>query len=379
MSNSPVFKSISRRSVLRLAAIGAAIPILNACQPQVVEKIVEKPVEKIVEKVVTQIVEKEKIVEKVVTAPAVLKREPILMKYGHGVGPTDPLHLTWVELAQNINLRTEGALKIEVFPSSQIGTDVQIFEQVSLGAPMIAGFTDGWAGTTVPDFNIFTAPFIWKDWSEAKKVYFSDLMKDLEKQLEQKGGWTIIGRNWPFGARHIINSKRELKVPDDTKGLKIRTPQIPMWVETFKAMGATPVPLALAEIYPGLQQGLIDGAEGPFSQIVSLKKYEVAKFYSLTGHFWQVNGAVGGKFFRDLPKDLRAVIVEEYHKSGEVYRLSQEKSELEGAKILQDNGVKITEVDKEPWRKATAVVYEIVGKTWTPGMFDKVIALRDKK
>jgi TRAP-type transport system periplasmic protein len=311
-------------------------------------------------------------------APAVAKRETIQLKLGHGIAPTDPMHISLVEFAQNVNTRTEGAVKIDVFPNSQIGTDVQLYEQISLNAPLIVGVTDGWLANHVPDFGIFTAPFIWKSWDEAKKVYESDLTRELETQLQQKGGWVILTRNWPFGARHIANSKRVINTPDNLKGLKVRVPQIPMWVETFTALGATPVPLALPEIYPGLQQGLVDGVESPYSQHVSGKYYEVCKYLSLTGHFWQVNGIMGGPFYNSMPKDLQSVMVEEAKKSGDAYRVRQVATETDGAKVMQDNGVTITEVDKSPFQKATEVVYDVVGKEWTPGMVDKIRAIRDR-
>jgi tripartite ATP-independent transporter DctP family solute receptor len=281
-------------------------------------------------------------------------------------------------MAQAINVRTNGEVTLEIYPNSTLGTDVELREQMVLGAPLITGYAWGSAAEHVPELALFEAPFNFSSHEEAVKVAESDLMDELAEELYEKAGFQIIARNYDNGPRHIINRLRDVAVPADLAGLKFRVPQAPIYVDTFTALGATPVPLALPEIYPGLQQGLIDGAEGFVSSIVDLKFDEVAKHLTTSGHIWQNAGMVGGKFYNALPEDLRMIIEEEARNAGEVYSAANAQAATRGlAKMTGESGVTVTEVDLDVWRAAAEPVYEKMRPTLRAGVIERFRDLRD--
>jgi tripartite ATP-independent transporter DctP family solute receptor len=112
-----------------------------------------------------------------------------------------------------------------------------------------------------------------------------------------------------LGFRHITNSKRPITSPEDLKGLKIRTQPNPLHLQAFKAFGASPTPMAFAELFTALQQGVVDGQENPIYNIIAMKIYEVQKYMSLTYHLWNVGGFImSDKYYKSLPEDIRTAI-----------------------------------------------------------------------
>jgi tripartite ATP-independent transporter DctP family solute receptor len=312
-----------------------------------------------------------------VPAPSVVSRAPIHLKLGHGFTVDSLNHKTWLEMAQAVNVRTNGEVTIDLYPNSTLGTDVELRDQLSLGAPIINGFAYGSGAAQVPELALFEAPFNFANHAEAVKVANSDLMDELIQKLYAKAGWQIFVRNYDNGPRHIINKLRDVKVPADLKGMKFRVPQAPIYVDTFTALGATPVPLALPDIYPGLQQGLIDGAEGFVSSINDLHFPEVAKHLTLSGHIWQNAGMIGGKFFNALPEDIRKIVQEEATNSGDVYSTRNAEGVAKGLTTMKAAGVTVTEVDVAVWRTAAEPVYEKLRPTLTPGVIERFRKLRD--
>lgn len=355
-------RRLTRRDILRLGAYGAVAGSLAACAPAALPS---SPATSGSAPITTP------------PASPVTIPSQVALKLGHGFTVDHPLHITWLEMAQAINLRTEGAVKIDFFPNSTRGTQAELKDQLALGAPIIIGYAFADGAVHVPDWAIFEAPFNFASHEEAVKVAKSPLFDELAEQLFETVGWRIIARNFDNGPRHIINKARAVTVPADLQGLKIRVPQVPIYVDMINVLGATPVPLPLPEIYTGLQQGLIDGAEGQVASSLSLNLQEVAKHFALTGHIWQNAGMAGGTFYNSLSADLRTIIEEEASKSGDVYWSRVDASTAQGLDRMRAAGVAVTEIDVAPWRAATEPVYEKLAPTLTPGVIDRFRTIRD--
>jgi TRAP-type transport system periplasmic protein len=147
--------------------------------------------------------------------------------------------------------------------------------------------------------------------------------------------------------------------PEDLRGLRIRTPGSPIFTDSVNAMGANATALAWAEVYPGLQQRVIDGFEAQYPAIVGARLYETTKFIAKTGHFQLMSPLViGNNFFESLPQDIQRILVEETEKAG-TYASERTLAGLDqNEELMKANGVTITEVDKAPFIEASRVVYE---------------------
>ncbi|HEX7550648.1 MAG TPA: TRAP transporter substrate-binding protein, partial [Candidatus Methylomirabilis sp.] len=191
-----------------------------------------------------------------------------------------------------------------------------------------------------------------------KKVMGSPVVAELGQTLLNKG-IRMVGF-YENGFRNITNSKRAINSPADVKGLKIRTPENLAQIETFKALGAVPTPMAYSELYSALAQGVVDGQENPLQNIWTGKMYEVQKHLAITGHIY--NSAyilASNKFWTGLPADLRKV-AEDSIKEASYWQLDY-LADLD-KKLLEDckgKGMLVTTPDREAFRKATAPAYDV--------------------
>ena len=208
-----------------------------------------------------------------------------------------------------------------------------------------------------PLFTLLEAPYLYRDRDHIKKVMESPVVADLSQSLLSKG-IRMVGF-YENGFRHITNSKRAINAPADVKGLKIRTPENLAQIETFKALGAVPTPMAYSELYNALSQGVVDGQENPLQNIWTGKMYEVQKHLALTSHIY--NSAyilASNKFWTGLPADLRKV-AEESIKEASYWQLDYvaglDKKMVEDCK---GKGMLVTTPDREAFRKATAPAYD---------------------
>jgi tripartite ATP-independent transporter DctP family solute receptor len=297
---------------------------------------------------------------------------------GHVLAESEPTHKGFLQFAEKVKTRTNGQVEIQVFPNAQLGSDLDATEQARLGAPVIANTTFGYLGQWVPDFEVFGGPYFLQNVAQVDKVVNSDFFKGLEKRLVDQRGIRMLSFNWFFADRHFVTTKKAIATPADLNGQKIRIANSPMWAETIRALGGSPVPLDWAEVYTSLQQGVVDGAESPLASIYGSKLYEVAKNVSLSGHLNQVNGPViGEKFYQTLSPDVQKILNEEALAAGKYMTQLSLDQQGELKKKLEDQGVKLTNPDRDAFAKAAEAVYPKINSKWTPGLFEQAKKIRD--
>ncbi|MCI0527704.1 MAG: TRAP transporter substrate-binding protein, partial [Nitrospira sp.] len=209
--------------------------------------------------------------------------EQVTARLAHVLVTTEPQHLALVSMAGKVKERTHGNFNIQIIPGGQLGADLDATEATSLGAIEGTVTAPAALGTFQPQFAIFSHPYIWKDWDEAKKILRAPFVKEIENQLITAKGLQVMDY-WYFGWRHVFTQNKPINTLVDMKGLKIRVSKNRMFTETFKALGANPTPMDWPEVYQGLQQGVVDGAEAPIPTIYASKLYEVTKHLALTYH-----------------------------------------------------------------------------------------------
>jgi tripartite ATP-independent transporter DctP family solute receptor len=273
----------------------------------------------------------------------------------------DPLFKGLEAFRDNVKARTKGKIEVKLFPSSQLGKDEDVLEQARAGAPVAVVVDGGRLAVYVKELGVLGAPFLASGYDGMRKVVTSDMFEGWVKKLHDKAGLQILSFNWWQGERHLLTNK-PIHKPADLHGIRMRTPGAPVWMETIRAMGATPTPMGWTEVYSALQQKVIDGAEAQDPATYGSKLYEVIHYITKTGHINLITGVVtSAKWFDSLPPDMRKILREEALKGGDIASHGTEASLADLEKKMKAKGVTINEIDVTPFRKATAVVYDKLG------------------
>ncbi len=298
----------------------------------------------------------------VIAAPHVARaQQKFTLKFNHVLGPKEPFHDGFGKWAKAVTERTKGGVTIEVFHSAQLGREEDIIEQIRQGANIGQNTDSARMGNYVPGIAVMNGPYFAETLDEVAKLRKAPTVVKWQDELATKHGLKVLSFGWVQGYRHFFTNKA-IKTPDDLKGLRIRTPPAPIWQESIRALGATPVAMAFGEMYPGLQQKAIDGVELVYNNIPGGRFYEVLKFANETKHIMLVNfEVISAKWFDSLPKDYQAALIEECDKAGEATSKEIFRLEAEVEKQLAQRGMTIVkDVDLAAFRKAGEKAYEVL-------------------
>ncbi|MDW7673880.1 MAG: C4-dicarboxylate TRAP transporter substrate-binding protein [Bacillota bacterium] len=293
------------------------------------------------------------------------------VKVGYENHPGEPVDLAvneWKRLAEE---RSNGKLIIEIYPSSQLGSKVDAIEQMQLGTNIIYIADAGFLMDYVPDLGILSGPYLVESFDDLFKVLDSDWFAQKEQELQQKG-INIVSAKWIYGDRHMIATKPVIK-PADMKGLKIRVPNSRIQIAAIEAMGATPTPMPLGDVYPAMAQGVVDGAENPLPVIYGAKQHEVAKNISLTGHIKMiVTWLAGQKYIDTLPADIQTILKETADEAGLFNNNIVKEKDQETIDQFRAEGATVhEEVDVAAFKEAVQDVYTQFPE-WTPGLYETI-------
>ncbi|GHV35000.1 C4-dicarboxylate ABC transporter substrate-binding protein [Synergistales bacterium] len=279
------------------------------------------------------------------------------VRVGHTLAPTHPYNLGMVRFGELVSKKTDGKVNVEVFHSSQLGSERDLIEGLQLGTvEMTIISTAPLAGFTA-DFLVFDLPFIFADVKTARACVDSDIGQKMLDQLASQG---IKGLYfYENGFRSVTNSKRPITKPEDLAGIKIRTMENPIHMDSFRIMKADPTPMAFGELFVALQQKTIDGQENPLAIIDTSAFYEVQEFLSLTEHFYSPAPVLMAKAYYDsLPADIQAAVHESLVEARAYERQLLDDMNASLLDTLAKRGMKINTVDKAPFIKAVQPIYE---------------------
>ncbi|WP_373235859.1 C4-dicarboxylate TRAP transporter substrate-binding protein [Cohaesibacter celericrescens] len=274
---------------------------------------------------------------------------------------SDPLYAGLEAFQTNMKEASGGRLEIILFPNSQLGPDEDVLEQARAGAPVAVIVDGGRLAVFQNEFGVLGAPFLANGYEGIRKVVTSDLFEEWVDKLRKSSGHQVLSFNWWQGERHLLTNK-EVNVPADLDGIRMRTPGAPVWTGTIAAMGATPTPMPWGEVYSALSSNVIDAAEAQLPAIVGAKLDEVITHVTKTGHINLITGMVtSAQWFDSLPVDLQKVLRDEAFKAGDIASYGTLESFEAIEKELAEKGVSVREIDVTPFKDATAKVYDDLG------------------
>jgi len=281
------------------------------------------------------------------------------LKFNHVLGPKEPYHEGFQTWAKRVEERTKGGLKIEVFHSAQLGKEEDIIEQLRQGANLGQNSDSARMGNYVPGIAVLNGPYFAETLDDVARLRSSPTIQKWLDELATKHGLKVLSFNWVQGYRHFYTNK-PIRRPEDLKGQRIRTPPAPIWQESIRALGATPVALAFGEMYPALQQRAIDGVELVHNNIPGGRFWEVLKFANETRHIMLINfQVISAKFFDSLPREYQQILIEECDRAGAETSKTILALETEVRQQLKGRGMTLVEdVDLAAFRKAGDRAYE---------------------
>ncbi len=308
--------------------------------------------------------------------PAAASAQTVL-KWAHVYEINEAYHKEALWAAEEIKKRTNGKYEIQVFPASQLGNENQINEGLGLATIDMIYTGVAFAGSIHKPIAITNAPFILRDFDHWKAYRDSKLFRDIAKGYEDKTRHKVVALNY-YGQRYLT-ANREIKTPEDMKGMKLRVPPAPLYLMFTKSVGANATPIAFAEVYLALQNKTVDGQENPLPTILAKKFYEVQSHIMLTGHITEslltiVGTHVWAKLDDNEKKIFNDVLIEAASKVTDQIRASEQKLAEEFRKM----GKTVVEVDRAAFRKAALPLHNdpAAGGGWTQAEYDALQALK---
>lgn len=278
---------------------------------------------------------------------------------GHSLAADHPFELSMLELSKRVEERTDGRVKIESFPLSQLGAEREMIEGLMLGSIDMMVTTSGPLINFVPDFGVLDLPFLFNDREAAVNILEGEVGNDLMSQLRDEG---IVGLSWgENGFRHITNSVKPIETPEDLKGLSLRVQENKVFISAFNDLGAKASPMAWTEALTALQSGVVDGQENPVLVIDSYKLYDAGQEYmTLSQHAYSSAVFLMSEYaYNRLPEDLREIVMEEGQKIGAYERQLVIDSEEKALERLKEQGMQVVEqIDVESFRSNIQSVYQ---------------------
>jgi TRAP-type transport system periplasmic protein len=282
--------------------------------------------------------------------------EPVVLKLAHPDTPLHPSQTIATRIAQLVEQRTGGSVKIRVFAGGQLGSEVNIVSGLTTGIVDLAMHTTGFLESFFPRIQAIDLPFLFKDSASAERLLDGPIGQQLLKDMEAKG---IYGLTWGhYGWRVTETNTRPIRGPQDMNGVKIRIQPGAVFAAMFKAVGAVPIVIDLAELYIALSQGTVNGYELPFLAVISTKLVEVTKYVALTNHVYNGGVFMASKLrFDGLSPKEREVIRATVKETQPAWRKLVAEKSLDNRKECEQRGLAINEIDYPAFRKAMEPVY----------------------
>ena len=272
--------------------------------------------------------------------------------------------------------RTNGRYKLQYFPSGALGGEREMLEAVQLGTQDLVLTSTGPVGNFVPETRIVDIPFLFRDYDHARKVLDGPIGQDILTKFPSKG---LVAITWlENGFRHITNSKRPIKTPEDVKGLKIRTMENKVHMEAFKAMGSLPTPMNMNEVFTALQTGTVDGQENPVPIILTNKLYTVQKYLTLTGHVYSPAMLITStSLWNKLSDEDKAAFKEAAKVAVVANRKKVNDDEANGIATIKAGGTEvITSVDNSMFQKSVSSAYAAYNKEFGEANIKKIMDVK---
>ena len=310
-------------------------------------------------------------------APMLVLAQTRKLRVGHLFAVDHPVHKGLVVTAASMQRRTAGRMSMEIFPNAQLGNARELLSQVMEGTLDMTTEGAGALSQLHRPLSIFEAAFVPRSFDHLTRMIASAHGQAQLLELTRSRGLVSNLDVWYYGVRHFTTGKAPLRTAADAKGLKLRVPEIAIFMDMVRSIGATPTPMALAEVYLALQTGVVDGQENPLATIGNQKFFEVQKHLNLTGHvIVPYLPTLSARIWNDLAVADKQSLLEAIKEGGE--ENNRLTLALEGSLVEQfrKSGMQVTEPDVGSFRSAMQSIYPRYESIWGAGVYAQMQSIR---
>ncbi len=280
-----------------------------------------------------------------------------VIKLGHGLDTNHPVHHAMVFMAERVAEKSGGAMRIDLYPSQQLGSERQLLELLQLGSLGMTKVASAVLEGFAPSYKVFSLPYIFRDEAHRFEVLEGDIGRELLLSSEQY--WLRGLTYYDAGSRSFYTTDRPVLSPADLVGLKIRTLESATQVQMVNTLGGSATPISWGELYTALQQGVVDGAENNPPSFYTSRHYEVCKYYVLDEHTGIPDVLlISTIIWKTLSPQKQQWLTEAAWESAEHQKVLWKEASEEALRAVQEAGVDVVYPDKTPFAEKVAPIYE---------------------
>jgi len=283
--------------------------------------------------------------------------QKVSITLAHHLPTSTMLHKAAERFAALVAEKTDGNVTVDISPGAQLGSNREILEQVKLGGVEMTLGESAIYVEYVPEFGLLSLPFVFEGLEHYHAAFKGEMGRILEDKLLAASGVRILA--WMDAGIRDVYSNRKIQSVPEFDGLKIRTPTSPVFLDTFKALGANPTPIPSNEIYSSLQSGVVDAMEGTVEIGWTFKIHEVTKYCTETHHILiDESFAINDDFFNSLPKEYQEALLTAAQEAGEWEMASWGDAVAEFKdKLVNEGGITFLPIDLDACKEAVKPVY----------------------
>jgi len=289
-------------------------------------------------------------------------------------GPTVLLHKGAEYFAERVAEKSNGKLQVRLYPSGQLGDDRETVEGMKLRSIDMTVMGCAIVGWYAPEYGVTEAPFVFRDYGHIERVWNGEIGSDMRETMQTRTGIRML-HLWYRGPRYLTTTSKKILHPDDLRGLKLRVPELEVYIKSWKTFGANVTPLPFTDMFMALKLGVVEGQENPLATIYGNNLHEVQKYVMETQHligFYIF--CVGPHFDEFLSDEERKIVLEAAQEATDWHNREVERSETDYREKIEAAGVEFVAVDREAFRTlAKEKIPSQFEKTWKPGLYRRIL------
>ncbi|QHZ48466.1 TRAP transporter substrate-binding protein [Bacillus sp. NSP9.1] len=280
--------------------------------------------------------------------------EVVTIRFGHGAAESNERHQAVMKFKELVEKASNNEIKVEVYPNEQLGSEAEMVESVTMNSlQMVAAAAFNQYDQRISAFEL---PYLFHSKEQAWQVLDGEIGQEVAAPLLEDNLRVLA--YFENGFRHITSNK-PIETPEDLAGVKIRTPEVPVSIDSFRAMGANPTPMAFGELYMALQQGTVDAQENPIANIYAARFNEVQQYLNKTYHqYTPLPVAINEGVWQSLSSNHQEILKSSAKKAAQFHRDLIDENEKKMEEELEDQGMEVIEPDTAPFKEKVEVVYE---------------------
>lgn len=302
--------------------------------------------------------------------------DTVVLRLGHGLDSSHPVHEGMVRMAELVSEKSDGQMRINIYPNEQLGTERETLELLQIGSLDITKVSAAVMEGFTPEFSIFSVPFLFVNDAHMYEVLDGPVGEHV---LEAARPYRLVGLcYYDAGSRSFYTTDRPIRSPEDLEGLSIRVQESASAVRMVNTLGGSATPISWGELYTALQQGVVDGAENNPPSFYLSRHYEVSNYYSLNEHTAVPDILLisSNTWNNVLNEEQREIVREAARESVPYQRKLWEEASREALEAVKEAGVEIIHPDREPFMEASEPFYERM-KAEQPELYELFLEIQE--